>query len=228
MEEPALFRGKRDGGGGTGLAKRHAERDRVGPLGDDREEEAPRHAEDPDEDSRVVRLDRHGRPEAGKRQRLRVERPRGGLVLGELDRERGEDEAALTEGEDRRRGGSPEVGRVEGDRPLEPLEEVSPEADRVLDAVDDEDVLWRDGTQACGDPEPGETARGASVGVLVERARQDDGGALSGGLEKNVKKYERQFFGLLSSGALVSVTGHRLYDGPRSRAMLKKGSIEAS
>ena len=45
---------------------------------------------------------------------------------------------------------------------------------------------------------------------------------LSGGLEKNLDQYERQFFGLLSSGAAVSVTGQRLYDGPRSRAMLKQ------
>ncbi|MCX6924606.1 MAG: alpha-galactosidase, partial [Verrucomicrobia bacterium] len=42
--------------------------------------------------------------------------------------------------------------------------------------------------------------------------------------EKNLDKYERQFFGLLSSGAAVSVTGRRLYDGPQSRAMLKKWS----
>ena len=47
-------------------------------------------------------------------------------------------------------------------------------------------------------------------------------GVLPGGLEKNLDKYERQFFGLLSSGAAVSVTGLRLYDGPQSRAMLKK------
>ena len=47
-------------------------------------------------------------------------------------------------------------------------------------------------------------------------------GVLPGGMEKNLDKYERQFFGLLSSGAAVSVTGHRLYDGPKSQAMLKK------
>ena len=47
-------------------------------------------------------------------------------------------------------------------------------------------------------------------------------GVLPGGMEKSLDKYERQFFGLLSSGAAVSVTGHRLYDGPKSRAMLKK------
>ena len=47
-------------------------------------------------------------------------------------------------------------------------------------------------------------------------------GVLPGGMEKNLDKYERQFFGLLSSGAAVSVTGHRLYDGPQSRAMLRK------
>jgi hypothetical protein len=45
---------------------------------------------------------------------------------------------------------------------------------------------------------------------------------LPGGMEKNLDKYERQFFGLLSSGAAVSITGHRLYDGPQSRAMLRK------
>ncbi len=47
-------------------------------------------------------------------------------------------------------------------------------------------------------------------------------GVLKGGMEKNLDKYERQFFGLLFSGATVSVTGLRLYDGPRSQAMLKK------
>jgi len=45
---------------------------------------------------------------------------------------------------------------------------------------------------------------------------------LPGGMEKSLDKYERQFFGLLSSGAAVSITGHCLYDGPKSRAMLKK------
>ena len=45
---------------------------------------------------------------------------------------------------------------------------------------------------------------------------------LPGGMEKNLDKYERQFVGLLASGAAVSVTGHRLYDGPQSRAMLRK------
>jgi hypothetical protein len=45
---------------------------------------------------------------------------------------------------------------------------------------------------------------------------------LPGRMEKSLDKYERQFFGLLSSGAAVSITGHRLYDGPKSRAMLKK------
>lgn len=45
---------------------------------------------------------------------------------------------------------------------------------------------------------------------------------LPGGMEKSLDKYERQFFGLLSSGAAVSITGHRLYDGPKSRAMLRK------
>ena len=46
--------------------------------------------------------------------------------------------------------------------------------------------------------------------------------ALPGGMEQSLDKYERQFFGLLSSGAAVSITGHRLYDGPNSRAMLGK------
>ena len=45
---------------------------------------------------------------------------------------------------------------------------------------------------------------------------------LPGGMEQSLDKYERQFFGLLSSGAAVSITGHRLYDGPNSRAMLRK------
>lgn len=45
---------------------------------------------------------------------------------------------------------------------------------------------------------------------------------LPGGMEQSLDKYERVFFALLSSGAAVSVTGHRLYDGPKSRAMLKK------
>jgi hypothetical protein len=45
---------------------------------------------------------------------------------------------------------------------------------------------------------------------------------LHGGLDANVDKYERMFFTLLSSGAQVWVRGHRLYDGPRSKAMLAK------
>ena len=45
---------------------------------------------------------------------------------------------------------------------------------------------------------------------------------LPGGTEKSVDAYERHFFGLVSSGAAVSITGHRLYDGPKSQAMLKK------
>lgn len=45
---------------------------------------------------------------------------------------------------------------------------------------------------------------------------------LRGGLEANLDKYERSLFTLLSSGAQVWVRGHRLYDGPRSRAMLVK------
>lgn len=45
---------------------------------------------------------------------------------------------------------------------------------------------------------------------------------LHGGMEKNLDKYERIFFGMLSSGAQVWVRGHRLYDGPESKAMLKK------
>lgn len=45
---------------------------------------------------------------------------------------------------------------------------------------------------------------------------------LRGGLEANLDQYERMFFTLLSSGAQVWVRGHRLYDGPQSRAMLQK------
>ena len=45
---------------------------------------------------------------------------------------------------------------------------------------------------------------------------------LRGGLEKNLKKYERFFFMQLASGAQVWVRGHRLYDGPKSKAMLLK------
>lgn len=45
---------------------------------------------------------------------------------------------------------------------------------------------------------------------------------LRGGMEKNLDKYERFFFTMLSSGAQVWVRGHRLYDGPRSKAMLIK------
>jgi hypothetical protein len=45
---------------------------------------------------------------------------------------------------------------------------------------------------------------------------------LRGGMEKDLERYERSFFTLLSSGAQVWVRGHRLYDGPRSKAMLIK------
>lgn len=45
---------------------------------------------------------------------------------------------------------------------------------------------------------------------------------LHGGMEKNLDKYERTFFGMMASGAQVWVRGHRLYDGPQSQAMLKK------
>jgi hypothetical protein len=45
---------------------------------------------------------------------------------------------------------------------------------------------------------------------------------LHGGMEKNLEKYERMFFTQLSSGAQVWVRGHRLYDGPQSKAMLVK------
>lgn len=45
---------------------------------------------------------------------------------------------------------------------------------------------------------------------------------LHGGMEKNLDKYERIFFTMLSSGAQVWVRGHRLYDGPQSKAMLLK------
>ncbi|BCU78050.1 LamG domain-containing protein [Luteolibacter sp. LG18] len=47
-------------------------------------------------------------------------------------------------------------------------------------------------------------------------------GVLPGGMEKSLDKYERTFFVMLSSGAQVWVRGHRLYDGPQSRAMLLK------
>ncbi|MBI5834139.1 MAG: LamG domain-containing protein [Armatimonadetes bacterium] len=45
---------------------------------------------------------------------------------------------------------------------------------------------------------------------------------LRGGLEANVDRYERALIVLLSSGAQVWVRGHRLYDGPRSQAMLTR------
>ncbi|MCP5537519.1 MAG: LamG domain-containing protein [Akkermansiaceae bacterium] len=45
---------------------------------------------------------------------------------------------------------------------------------------------------------------------------------LHGGMEKNLDKYERFFFMQLASGAQVWVRGHRLYDGPKSKAMLLK------
>lgn len=45
---------------------------------------------------------------------------------------------------------------------------------------------------------------------------------LRGGMEKNLDAYERAFFVMLSSGAQVWVRGHRLYDGPESKAMLLK------
>lgn len=45
---------------------------------------------------------------------------------------------------------------------------------------------------------------------------------LPGGMEASVDKYERIFFTMLSSGAQVWVRGHRLYDGPKSQAILKK------
>ena len=45
---------------------------------------------------------------------------------------------------------------------------------------------------------------------------------LHGGMEKNLDKYERVLFTMLSSGAQVWVRGHRLYDGPQSKAMLLK------
>lgn len=45
---------------------------------------------------------------------------------------------------------------------------------------------------------------------------------LRGGLDANLDTYERMFFTLLSSGAQVWVRGHRLYDGPRSKAMLAR------
>ena len=45
---------------------------------------------------------------------------------------------------------------------------------------------------------------------------------LHGGMEKNLDRYERILFTMLSSGAQVWVRGHRLYDGPQSKAMLAK------
>jgi hypothetical protein len=45
---------------------------------------------------------------------------------------------------------------------------------------------------------------------------------LKGGMEKDLDRYERIFFTMLSSGAQVWVRGHRLYDGPKSKAMLIK------
>lgn len=45
---------------------------------------------------------------------------------------------------------------------------------------------------------------------------------LHGGMDANIDRYERAFFTMLSSGAQVWVRGHRLYDGPKSQAMLKK------
>ena len=45
---------------------------------------------------------------------------------------------------------------------------------------------------------------------------------LHGGMEKNLDRYERALFTMLASGASVWVRGHRLYDGPNSRAMLQK------
>lgn len=45
---------------------------------------------------------------------------------------------------------------------------------------------------------------------------------LPGGLEKNLDKYERFFFMQLASGAQVWLHGFRLYDGPKSKAMLLK------
>ena len=45
---------------------------------------------------------------------------------------------------------------------------------------------------------------------------------LRGGLEANLDRYERQLFGMVSSGAQVWVRGAKLYDGPKSRAMVEK------
>jgi hypothetical protein len=45
---------------------------------------------------------------------------------------------------------------------------------------------------------------------------------LHGGMEKDLDRYERMFFTLMSSGAQVWVRGHGLYDGPNSKAMLLK------
>ncbi len=45
---------------------------------------------------------------------------------------------------------------------------------------------------------------------------------LRGGMEKNLDKYERFFFGRLSCGAQIWVRVNRLYDGPINRAMLLK------
>jgi hypothetical protein len=59
--------------------------------------------------------------------------------------------------------------------------------------------------------------KNASMGWVNVNTR-----VLPGGMEQSLDKYERQFFGLLASGAAVSITGHRLYDGPNSQAMLRK------
>ncbi|QDU27325.1 hypothetical protein ETAA8_24120 [Anatilimnocola aggregata] len=45
---------------------------------------------------------------------------------------------------------------------------------------------------------------------------------LHGDMEKDLDRYERMFFTMMSSGAQVWVRGHRLYDGPKSKAMLLK------
>jgi hypothetical protein len=45
---------------------------------------------------------------------------------------------------------------------------------------------------------------------------------LHGDMEQDLDRYERMFFTTMSSGAQVWVRGHRLYDGPKSKAMLIK------
>ena len=72
-------------------------------------------------------------------------------------------------------------------------------------------VLWR---QYIYDGTWHKTASMGGVGLNL--------GVLPGGMEKSLDRYERQFFSLLSSGAQIGMSGPRIYDGPNSKAMLKK------